>query len=307
MYPKAASRPATAVRRNRIGGRALTTAATALLATSVIAGLAACGDDSTGGAQTSVDIRVDDRSIAVDGVLRAAGTVRITNAGDQLHALQFRRLAPGHGVAEAVAALDQEGALDRISTELAAPGGIVTPGHTVESTTTELTPGQYLVIDTLPVEGDPNGTMHFQRGLVSHLTVQGSAVNQPTPTESYTVKAGRPIDGPASLTAGHHRFAIALGDADGRSPALFRLDNGQSVERVLAAVTDTLSAQPWPAGTGRTVAQSMVASMSGPLEQPALVLGVDLTPGTYALADLVYGSDGQPTLGPESITLTVRA
>lgn len=128
----------------------------------------------------------------------------------------------------------------------------MSPGESAEVTGANLQPGTYALMCFIPTEGD--GAPHFTKGMVGQLeVVAGQAPAPPTADATYRLAPGRPVEGPATLTAGRRtlRFEAAAGSQQ-LEPGLGRLNPGTTFEQLDQAFVDLFeSEEPPPEGAAR--------------------------------------------------------
>lgn len=269
------------------------------------------GASSAAAAAEAVDVRLGDAGTSVSGPVRPGGTLRVRNDGAQMHMMRLARLHKGRTIADATKALqsDDESAMDKVADKVGAPSSQVPPGQMVEVSTADLTAGHYIVADFYPKEGGDGTPNVFATGL-GELVVSGSAVTAPVGDVSYAVTAGKPVTGPVQLAAGRHVMTFN-GLSDGKEISIFRLQKGDTVGAISSRLFNIFDANDGKgltvAGAGRSVAQLALFWVSPPDRGGALILGVSLTPGTYALVvSDVDADDASKAPIAEQLTLTVK-
>lgn len=301
------------------------------------------GDNTTSTAaaavegEDSVSVVMSDYSYAVSGPLKPGGTLRMSNAGKELHMVGVGKFKEGKTLADLQAALsqpppgaesgaaeegaaegegegeagDEEGESDPtadVVDEVELPvGSIFGPGQKADITVPDFGEGEYALICFIPTAGDPESTPHFAKGMVNTLTVAGDKAAEPTSDATYTVEEGKAIKGPATLTAGRHVLRIdATGEGSGDlEPVLVKPDTGKTIadmDRAFDALFET-----------ETVAVDAVDKVPGDLivgafdlgETKTMYLGVELTAGTYTLAAQDTDGDDAPSDPVEKILIKV--
>jgi hypothetical protein len=268
-------------------------------------GLAGDAIDELTAPASLIDITITDSAFEVTGPVRPGGTIRFTADGDLAHYVQVRKVADSATLGEALAAVDDQAKLDGLAPEVSAPTIVITPGHAIEITDPGLATGDYLLLDFFPVEGDTEGRFHTDEGLVGQFTVAGDPAEPLQPTDTYTITRDSPISGAPTLDAGHHVLRVERSGHDFGFPTLFRLRAGMTLTDAITALNGIFDYEVWPIGSGRDMAEYLVASAYPPLDGDHVDIGVDLDPGAYVLVALGYDSDGFAFAGPEFIELTI--
>lgn len=321
--------------------------AAVLVAIALAGGLAACGDDDDEASTTAsttattaaatgadaVDVEMKEFSYTVGGNLKSGGTIRLSNTGKEFHMVGFQPLGPGQTIADLTALLSgEEPPAEEPSTTVAAggattttteaeeedgegeeeapfgpTGAIVGPGQAADITIPDLGEGNYAMICYLPVEGDAEGTEHFKKGMIAQLTVVGAQAAEPTADATYKLEPGKPITGPATLSAGKHVIKLeTVGDAGQLEPAIAKLNPGSTIEDV-NRVFATFDADDFlfPVNAAALVPAQVVAAMFDLGPSTEVYVGVDLTSGTYAIDAHDADPDDAPLDPVEKITITV--
>lgn len=280
-------------------------------AIAVAVSLVACGDDDTNSLGDTtvepVEVTMTDHAYAVTSPLRPGGTLVVRNDGNETHMMVMGRLHDGVTLDDLLEAFqsDDESAADGLVDEIGAPGNVLTPGHQLEITTPDLTPGTYVMVCFFGTEGD--GTPHVFNGMAATLDVEGNQVALADGDVSYAVSPGETIDGPTQLDAGHHTLEItASGEAKALEMSLWRVDDDQTLSDVRDRVNELANADVPAVGSGREAAQHLVGVVNPFGDSGRLLLGVDLEPGTYILAAISTEDEGEPEGGTtEQIRVTV--
>lgn len=283
--------------------------------------LAACGDDgddgeATGGTATTavvagtgsdaVDVTMTEFAYAVSGPLSSGGTIRLRNAGQEIHMMGLARLREGKTIADATTVLDglvagtaeegQDPFADVFEGELGAPSALVMPETTTEVTVPTFGEGRYAMICFIPVEGET--TPHFAKGMIGQLTVVGDQAAEPTADAVYSLEPGQPVTGPSTLSAGRHVIKFEAGPgSEGLEPAMAKPDPGKTV----ADINRTFESFEQdgetilPANAASLLPGEIIFSIFDLYEADELYVGVDLSPGTYVIdvhdTDVEDGSD----------------
>jgi hypothetical protein len=279
-------------------------------------GLAACGSDDDASEGTAVDVIMDDFSFEVSGDLTEGGGVRLVNEGDEVHMIGFGKLKDGATVDDVKDALenaDPNAEEDPTAEfleegEIGWPGGFVTPGHEVTFSAANLEPGNYALICFFPTEG--GGPPHFAQGMVHGLTVVAGDGEGAEADETYTVEAGKPIEGEDTLDAGVHTISIEGEDIGDLEPQLVRADSAdQSADDITQLLQEQFSgfeSEAGPAkGDGKKLAEYFIFSGFDLGDLDAVTFTFDFEPGTYYLAVGDSDTDGDET-PKELIKITVE-
>jgi hypothetical protein len=255
---------------------------------------------------TVINVVITDTSFEVSGPVRPGGVIAFKNSGVEAHSVQVRKISDGKSYDDALAQLNSQEGMDAITTELGAPGNVLTPGNSVAIAYPQLAAGDYILADWFPVEGDTTGKYHANIGVVGHLTVAGAPVESPTATETYHVVTGAPLKGSAVLSSGHHELHIVFDGTATGFPTVFALHDADNVASATKRLAQVFAQESRPTGTGVDMAKYLVTSTFGPMTGGnELTIGLDLQPGRYALVNLAYDNDGNPVVGPEQIEFTV--
>jgi uncharacterized cupredoxin-like copper-binding protein len=282
----------------------------------LVIALAACGTDkkataTSSAADTTAEIQLTDYAYSVTGTPTAGGTLRLRNTGTEMHMMGVGKLKAGKTIEDVRTALksDDDTAVNSVLDERSLPGGLISPGHAVELTTTALDPGSYAMICFLPVEGV--GEPHFARGMVGALNIGAGTPTRPTTDADYQVAPGKAITGPTELKAGHHVFHVsAAAGSEGLEPALAKLPDGKTFDEVFTETNTTVDAAfsaetgP-PKGLGKQVAETLYWALHDFKDVTELSVGVDLEPGTYVLAAPDTDLETQPASQTNYITIKV--
>ncbi len=117
-------------------------------------------------------VTTTDYHIAIPDTLPAGETtVRVVNAGRELHHVLFVRLNGDHDAADLAAAMKGDGPPPRWAHMDGGPNG-VSPGDTSLATTVPLVAGHYAVLCMIP---GPDGVPHVAKGMIGDLVVRPAA------------------------------------------------------------------------------------------------------------------------------------
>ena len=188
--------------------------------------------------------------------------------------------------------------------EVGLPGNFMGPGESVELTVPNLQPGSYALVCFIPTEGE--GAPHFTKGMVGQLdVVAGQAPAPPTADATYRLAPGRPVEGPATLTAGRHtlRFEAAAG-SEQLEPGLVRLNQGATLAQLEAALDALFESEEPPAkGVAGTVPGQIVFGGFDLEGVTSFFLTADFRPGNYAI---VANDTDEKTPGPPKEMINIR-
>ena len=141
------------------------------------------------------------------------------------------------------------------------PGGLMSPGESVEVTAPDLSTGTYAFICFVPSVGD--GAPHFAKGMLSQMeVVEGTAPPAPTADATYKVAPGKAVEGPASLTAGRRTIKVeAASGSEQLEPGLARLNPGATFTQFDTPLNNLFeSEEPPPADAPRPGSQARSSS-----------------------------------------------
>ena len=259
-------------------------------------------------ASDRVDITMAEYSYTHSGTLKAGGTLRVRNAGKEIHMIGIGKLLPGKTIDDVKAALansTDRNATAKVLKEVSLPGLFMPPGRTVEITAPTLDAGTYAFICFMPAETD--GKPHFAHGMVTELTVSADKAALPKADAVYSVAVGKPITGPATLKAGHHVLQIdAAPGTDQLEPALLPIANGMTLESTVRKVDSMFGAKGGlPKGAGAIVSKLLYFGAHDFKSDRRVYLGVDLKPGKYVLGAPDTDLEKKPAHYMEQITIKV--
>jgi uncharacterized cupredoxin-like copper-binding protein len=223
-------------------------------------------------------------SFTMSSTLHAGWTeFSLINADDEEHHAQLFRLNEGttfDELVEAVASGDPAGGL-----ELATPVGgtsLVAPGTSSQANAViDLEPGTYAVICLVP---DADGNRHVAHGMAHELEVTGSDDSAPPPTDDevelldYAFDLQDQIDGESTLE-------VTNSGNEPHEMVLAQLDDGASIDDVVAAVQDGTPPPTTPVGGLQAIAPGS-----------SVRLQLHLPPGRYVAICFVPSSEGSPHL-----------
>jgi hypothetical protein len=293
--------------------------------------LAATGADA-------VDITMAEYSYTVGGDLKPGGTIRLSNTGKELHMLGLGKLKEGKTLNDVVTALQSAGPPEEETTttvagasaattttaagaaagqeeedpfadlldDIGAPAGIMGPGQKADITVPDFGAGDYALICFIPVEG--GGPPHFAQGMVGQLTVVGDKAAEPTADATFNVETGKPVTGPATLTAGRHiiKFSAAAG-SEQLEPGLAKLNPGATVADINEAFASFETEDDFvlPVNAASLIPGQIIYGVFDLGPARTLYFGVDLTAGTYAIDAHDSDPDDAPVDPVEKATFTV--
>jgi hypothetical protein len=210
-------------------------------------------------------------------------TIRMVNAGKEMHHIQLFRLTEGKSFADFTAVVQAGGKFPAWVVEAGGPNPS-DPTLPNASATLRLEPGPHVLVCFIP---SPDGTPHIARGMIASLDVvaEGAVAGEPT-GDVEMVLTDYAFGLSAPLTAGWHEIHVVNQAEQPHEVVLIRLAEGAT----------GLSFPAWAEG-----------GMKGP--PPATLIGgitaiakgtgasfpVELTPGNYALICFVPdAADGKP-------------
>lgn len=200
-----------------------------------------------------------------------AGLVRVkqTNAGQELHHVQFMRLNDGVNFEQFIAALQKgpEQALPLVS--LMGGPSFIAPGAT-SAVILNLTAGQYVLACFLP---SPDGMPHLAKGMIKPIQVTAPTGARPAePQVAGTMRLKDfAFDMPDTLPAGQATFKVINDGPQPHEMALLRLADGKSPADVVQFFGQPNGPPPFTA----------VGGMQGLNPGQSAFLVSDLTPGRY--------------------------
>lgn len=220
---------------------------------------------------------------APDSIPAGLTTIRLVDAGHQLHHVQLIKLENGKTPADLAHALKTGGPWPAWA-EWAGGANPPMPGGGETSTTLDIKPGNYAMICVIP---GPDGVPHVMKGMMRSLTVTPSS--GPTAADpkaditvnltDYNFALSTPI------TAGSHTLRIVNVGPQPHELFLVRLVPGKTAADLVAW---TEKQQGPPPGAPMGGVSAMAPGMDA-------FITASFTPGTYALLCFVPDSkDGKP-------------
>ena len=197
-------------------------------------------------------------------------TFHLMNSGKELHQVMLLRLAAGQSMADLQKDLQKMNPQAPPPPDLQVVGGPnpAPPGGTAEATV-ELTPGQYVLLCSIP---SPDGKPHMMKGMMRALTVTASDAPVKEPVPDVTVTLSEYKFAPSvPLTAGHHVIKVENAGTQWHEMVFIKLAPGKTIQDV--ARWGEKPEGP-PPGTPVNGASPMAARQVNFVE-------VDLTPGEY--------------------------
>jgi hypothetical protein len=292
----------------------------------LVLGLAACGDDDgdvsetgtspttatteavtttageqPGGPVTELDVTATEYAYDLGGAPTSipAGLVEVnlTNAGAEEHQATLIRLNDGVDLGQfaAAAGSDPTGvAALQLASGFGGPNAAAPGGGTVSSVQS-VVPGNYLMICFIP---GPDGQPHAAKGMVTPITDTGDAgpVGAPEGEVAGEIDLAEFAFGIPGDFDGQGTYAVANDGEQTHEAAFYRLDDGATLDDVVAAFAD-------PSGGPPPVTPAGGIAPLGPQRGNDAYVRFDLDPGEYAvlcfLPDSSPGGSGAPhfTLG----------
>jgi hypothetical protein len=285
-------------------GRVLTAVAVLALAASI---LASCGDDDEAEASPDATIELAEYRYEVSGEIPRNGFVRLENTGEEFHMMGVAKLKDeSTTLEEATEALktDSEDDDAELYDEVGLPGSILGPGQSADISFAALEPGRYVVACFINVAGKE--TPHFLRGMTGEFTVTDEAADPPEADATYTATKGKALTGPAELDAGYHVLSVKPSGDGGRDlePGIVKLDEGKTFADFAEAIK-LFDEGPLPKNADEKLPGDFVISSFDFGDEGELLLGLDLSPGTYVLIAQDSDGDDVPEVPVEQIEITV--
>ena len=264
----------------------------AALLAALVVGVAACGGDDDGGEPAAVAMEVapagDGFELTVPESVEA-GLVRLefTNGTEDGAEAQLLRLADGHTVEEALAAIDSEDG--KIPDWLTAEGGVGTidPGASgaVELVLEE---GTYHVIDTGTPDGD-DVESHAKNGATATLEVTGGDDDAELPEVDASIEMADFEFVTDGLKAGTNRFLLRNTGNELHHTLIVPINEGATFDQVKAYMTsDESDSGPPPVDFEKLQGTTV---LDADREQ---IGDLELTPGRYALVCFLTNRAGGP-------------
>ena len=309
-----------------MAGRRRTWSAVSILTAAVLAACGGGGGQEAGreeapGEQApgedAVDVTLQEYAFVMRGPLKAGGTFRLRNTGKEFHMMALGKLKSGKTLEDLKQALaqppppgpegEQQDPSAEIVDEVGAPGTIIGPGQAAEVTSPALGAGRYALVCFFPVEG--GGPPHFAQGMIGALTITDERAAEPVADVTSRIARGRPVEGPTTLSPGRHVLKFEAGEGgDELEPGLLELKPGKTVTDVIRTIKSFEQGNDFvlPAGAAAGFPAEVPAALLDFRAAKALYLGVDLSPGTYAVDAHDTDVDDEPENPVEQITITVR-
>jgi hypothetical protein len=213
-------------------------------------------------------------------------TIRLANAGKELHQAQLIKLEDGKTVDDLMKALKNPGPPPSWMKFVGGPNGIA-PGQNTEATSV-LAPGKYAYICFIP---SPDGVMHAAKGMIRPFEVTGTATASQAaePKADVTFKlVDYDFQSSQPLKPGRHTILVENAGPQPHELVLLKLAPGKKVED-FAKWAETGLKGPPPA-----VPMGGVTFLD---KGGRGYFTADLTPGEYGLICFVPDSkDGKPHL-----------
>ncbi len=271
---------------------------TAVLVLMAVAALlaAACGDDDgeeeaartpadTGGADIgTLTLHATDHAFRAEGDMRPGPTrVVMPNEGAYDHYALIFKVEGDHGVEDVMGLLELFFDEEAMAAATEAPewpdwalwkGGpsVLSPGETAELII-DFEPGRYVIV--CPME-EPGGVMHYDRGMVAVIDLEGEPHSGPMPTADLVISGEDDAMGssywfgkvPETLDAGERLVEFRNDGSELHEFVLLRLGDGMTLDEAFEA---ELEGSVWLGGP----------APFGPGDRQ--LMHVDLEPGTYVL------------------------
>lgn len=207
-------------------------------------------------------------------------TLRISNAGQELHHAAVYRLDDGKTVAD-LANL-KEGEAPTWLVPVGGPNAAM-PGGAVEGTL-NLRAGNYVVLCEIP---SADGKLHLMKGMVKPLTVTAATVQATPPEADITMNlADFTFALSKEITAGRHTFRVETAAGQPHEVVVVRLQPGKKAEDVFAWAMTMVGPPPVEGIVGGTTALGT---------GDAVYFTGDFTPGEYGLICFLPDlTDGKP-------------
>ncbi len=190
-----------------------------------------------------VSITANDYSfVAPDTIPAGLTTVKLQNAGKEVHQVAFVRIDSGKTLADIQALMKNPNMT--VPAWMAFPLGAngIVPGDSGNATAT-LSAGHYLLMCFMP---SPDGTPHVAKGMVKPLEVTastGPAAAEPTADITITEK-DYTWDVSAPITAGTHTFRVENAGPQVHEVQIFQLAPGKTAKDVQAWLGGGMKGQP---------------------------------------------------------------
>jgi hypothetical protein len=250
-------------------------------------------------------VESSDYAYKVTGKLKAGGTLQVRNVGKEFHMIGLGKLKPGKKLADLQAAFETEDEQDEseIAEEIGMPGNFMGPGSDVGITAPEgLEPGTYALICFLNVEGEQ--TPHFVKGMINEIEVVSGEGKTPEPDVTYQTAPGKPVTGPATLTAGKHVIEVdRSADGEGLEPGLFKLNDGATVQQFAEAIA--IFDEGLPVDAASKLPGKIILGMFDYEDTTSVIWSLNLEPGKYVIVTQDSDQEDAPVVPVEVIEITV--
>lgn len=277
------------------------------LLTVLVVAFVACGDDDddsdaaattttmaagTGGgadenAANAVTIDMKEYAFDVAGSIKAGdSTVVMRNTGQEMHMTAFALLKEGMALSDVQAALasgDESAFEGVVEKEVDSPGGLLSPGQTMEITTPFLDAGTYALLCFIPTVGED--VPHVAKGMVNTLEVaEGDVSLSPDTDARYTIEDGE-VDGPTSLDAGSVTIEMSpAGEGPHELIVARKKAPTTTFEQIDAAFTALFEGGTPPAPGYADALPAVIAGNTFDVESgQSVFMTLDLAPGDYLI------------------------
>jgi uncharacterized cupredoxin-like copper-binding protein len=190
-----------------------------------------------------VSITASDFSfIAPDTIPAGLTTVKLANAGKEVHQVVFLRIDSGKTMADVANLMKDPNA--KVPGWMSFPMGAngIVPGDSGNATGT-LTAGHYALVCFMP---SPDGTPHVNKGMVRPIEVKastGAAAAEPTADITITEK-DYTWDISAPITAGTHTFRVENAGPQLHEVQIFQIAPGKTPKDLQAWLTGGMKGEP---------------------------------------------------------------
>lgn len=229
-----------------------------------------------------VNIKATDYAFdAPDTIPAGATTIRLTDAGKELHHVQLLKIAEGKTFEDL--AKEGKGEPPRWAVPVGGPNSPIPGGASVTETSLQLDAGNYALICVIP---SPDGKLHLMKGMARKLTVAPSEKKTALPTADLTVSlSDYTFAIPDSIGAGKHVIRVENTAPQPHEFFIAKLDDGKTPED-LAKWVEKMQGKPPATPIGGT---------TGLVPGIVNVVTVDLAPGNYGLFCFIPDAkDGKP-------------
>lgn len=192
---------------------------------------------------TVVTVTANDFNFAAPDTISAGlTTVKLQNAGKEVHQVVFIRIDSGKTMADIATVMKDPTA--KVPGWLYFPLGAngIVPGDSANATAT-LAAGHYVLVCFIP---SPDGTMHVNKGMVRPIEVKsstGPAAADPSADLTITEKDFTwDISGP--ITAGTHTFRVDNAGPQPHEVAIYQLAPGKSLKDLQAWMATGMKGEP---------------------------------------------------------------